>query len=203
MGRLAKWFGFDYEESWRALAAEMEGRFTAGSWGSGSRVDVNVGDWTITLDVYVIHTGKSVIHYTRLRAPYVNPTGFRFKLFREGFFAKIGKSFGMQDVVIGVPEFDDAWVVQGTDEERLRALFSTLDLRTLLRGAGDVSFAVKDDEGWFATKFPEGVDELALTTLGLVNDLDRLRVFFALFAATLERLAETGDASSRDTGIVL
>ncbi len=201
MSGFRKWFGLDYEESWKAIAAEMEGRYRAGSWGTGSRVDVDVGDWTFTLDIYVVSTGKTSQTYTRLRAPYVNATGFRFKLFRQGFFAKIGKAFGMQDVVIGVPEFDETWVVQGNDESRLRAIFETPGLRSLLAGAGDVSFSVQDDEGWFGKKFPEGADELVLTTHGAVSDLARLRVFFALFAETLERLVDTGDASARPPGV--
>jgi hypothetical protein len=198
-----KWFGSDYEEAWQALAAEMEGRFRAGTWANGARVDVDVGSWTFTLDVYVVSTGKTTQWFTRLRAPYVNPTGFRFKVFRQGFFAKIGKAFGMQDVVIGVPEFDERWVVQGTDDTRLATIFATPSIRASLEAAGDVSFEVKDDEGWFGRKFPQGVDELVLTTHGLVNDMARLQAFFALFAATLERLVETGDASERPPGLAL
>jgi hypothetical protein len=200
---LRKWFGFDYDESWKTLAGEMEGRFREHTWRSGSRVDVDVGEWTFTLDLHAVSTGKTTHYYTRLRAPYVNPTGFRFNLFRQGFFAKIGKAFGMQDVVIGVPEFDDAWIVQGTDETRLKTIFGTPDVRTFLAGAGDVSFSVKDDEGWFGKKFPQGVDELVLTTGGIVKDIERLRVFFALFATTLDRLVETGDASKRGPGMTL
>ena len=203
MGRFARWFGLDYEDAWRALAVEMEGRFREGGWTNRTRVDVDVGEWTFTLDVYVVSTGKSSTTYTRLRAPYVNPSGFRFKVFPEGLFARIGKRFGMQDVVIGVPVFDDAWIVQGNDEPRLRTLFSSNEIRVLLASVGNVSFEAKDDEGWFGRKFPRGVDELCLTTLGVVKNVERLRLFFQLFATTLVRLAESGDATTEGPGVAL
>ena len=190
-------FGPSRAEVWSRLAAEMEGRYDSGSWLQGSKVEVDAGPWTITLDTY--HVNKHT--YTRLRAPYVNPAGFRFHVFREGFFAEIGKAFGMQDVDVGVREFDDAWVVQGTDAARLVQLFRTDAIRQLLGAAGQVSFQVRDDEGWFGRRFPEGVDELILTTHGVVRDLPRLKVFFALFAETLDRLVEIRAADRRDPGV--
>lgn len=37
----------------------------------------------VTLDTYVVSTGKSTVTYTRMRPPYVNPDGFQFNLFAE------------------------------------------------------------------------------------------------------------------------
>jgi hypothetical protein len=31
---------------------------------------------------------------------------------------------------------------------------------------------VKDDEGWFATIFPEGVDELCFQVVGMIKKID-------------------------------
>src|SRR6185436_164275 len=95
-----------------------------------------------------------------MRAPYVNPGGFRFTVYRKGMFTGLGKLLGMQDVVVGHEPFDEDFVVKGTDEARLRDLFSSERLRTLLSRQPDVKFSVKDDEGWFGPDFPEGVDEL-------------------------------------------
>ena len=49
----------------------------------------------MTLDTYAVFTGKVVIVYTRMRAPYVNPSGFRFTVYRKGLFSEIGKWLGM------------------------------------------------------------------------------------------------------------
>lgn len=189
-------FGPSRDEVWGKLATELEGRHTPGGWFTGSKVEVDVGPWTVTLDTFVVRTGKSSKTYTRLRAPYENPGGFRFNVSPENFLSGIGRFFGMQDLEIGVPEFDADWVVQGTDHARLRNLFADPEIRSLLGAAGGVSFRVRGDEGWFSRRHPEGIDMLELTTRGVVKDEARLKLFFALFAATLDRLVEVGDATS-------
>jgi hypothetical protein len=186
---------------WSRLAAEVGGRFDAGSWFEGSKVQVDAGPWTVTLDSFKRSSGKHSTTYTRLRAPYVNPHGFRFSVTPQNFFSAIGKVFGMRDIEVGDRAFDDAWVIQGADEARVRQFLAEPTIRDLLRAAGPVSFEVQDDRGWFGQKFPDGVDELVLTTRGLVTDLPRLKVFFALFAVTLDRLVEIGRAERRDPGV--
>lgn len=201
MSFLEALFGPSRDQVWSQLAREVDGRFTAGGWLGATRVEVEAGPWTVTLDTFARSSGKHSTTYTRLRAPYVNPRGFRFDVSPEGFFSGIGRAFGMQDVSIGVPEFDSAWVVQGTDEAQLRELFRDEGIRSLLRAAGSVSFRVQDDEGWFGRKFPDGVDELVLTTRGVVKDVARLKVLFALFAETLDRLVAIRAAEARDPGM--
>ena len=49
--------------------------------------------------------------YPDAGAPYVNPDGFRFKIYRKSIFTGIGKALGMQDVDIGDEEFDREFVV--------------------------------------------------------------------------------------------
>ena len=51
-----------------------------------------------------------------MRAPYVNPDGFRFTIYRQGVFSDIGKWLGMQDVTVGCPEFDEAFIIKGNNE---------------------------------------------------------------------------------------
>ena len=43
---------------------------------------------------------------------------------------------------------------------------------------------VKDDEGWFGTSFPEGVDELFFRVGGVIKDVERLKSLYDLFAET-------------------
>ena len=68
-----------------------------------------------------------------MRAPYVNPEGFRFTIYRKGILSELGKLFGMQDIEIGDPEFDEAFIIKGTDEARVQNLFADAKLRELIR----------------------------------------------------------------------
>ena len=88
-------FGPSQKEIWRQLSAEMPATFVEGGFLRSDKVQATHGEWTVTLDKYVVHTGKVTIVYTRMRAPYVNPDGFRFRVYRKGVFSQIGKMFGM------------------------------------------------------------------------------------------------------------
>jgi hypothetical protein len=46
-------------------------------------------------------------------------------VYRKGVFTEIGKWFGMQDVTVGYEDFDRNFVIQGSDEQKLRRLFSS------------------------------------------------------------------------------
>jgi hypothetical protein len=198
MGFLRSVFGPSQDEVWRKLSEELGAEYSGGSFWRGGKVEVRVGEWIILLDTYTVSTGQSSVTYTRMRAPYVNADGFRFKIYREGFFSGIGKFFGMQDVVVGFPEFDKEFVIQGSDETKLRALFAHPRIRELIREQPHISFEVKDNEGWFGPSFPEDVDELVFAVAGVIKDPERLKLLFSLFAHTLNHLCHMGSAYEDD-----
>lgn len=203
MGALRRLFGPSREEIWRQLSAEIGARYVDGGFAKSDKVVATHGEWTVTLDTYAVSTGKVVIVYTRMRAPYVNPSGFRFTVYRKGLFSEIGKWLGMQDVEVGDETFDRDFIIKGTDETKLRELFSSPRLRELLAAQPDVHFTVKDDEGHFGTAFPAGVDELSFVVTGVVKDVERLKRLYELFAETLDRLCRIGSAYEKAPGVAL
>jgi hypothetical protein len=175
---------------WRSLAEALGGRFTAETLHSHSRIDLRVDAWHVTLDVLA---GRRS-HFTRVRAPYVNPSGFRFRLTRSSVRSELAAFMG-EDVRVGDPAFDAAFIVQGSEEARVRKLLVPA-LRAQLLAHPYESLEVKPDEGWFGARFPEGVDELSLAIPGIVVDEAALRDTFELFGTTLHRLCELGAATS-------
>jgi hypothetical protein len=196
MSFLRDLFGPGRQEIWQQFAAAVGGNFTEGGfWSGGDRVDAAHGQWMVTLDRYVVSTGKSSVAYTRMRAPYVNPDGFRFTIYRKGIFSDIGKWMGMQDVSVGDAQFDEDFIIKGNDEAKIRRLFSDAKLRDLIRAQPDISFCVKDDEGhWSGRSFPPNVDELYFQVTGTITDLDRLKELYDLFSETLDELCRMGSA---------
>ena len=194
MGLKRKLFGPSRDEIWRQLSEQVGGRFVDGTWRKSPKVEATHGEWMMTLDNYAVSTGKAVVVFTRMRAPYVNPAGFRFTVYRKSIFSGVGKLFGMQDIEIGDPDFDDKFIIKGTDESVVRQLLSNPRLRELIAKQPDIQFSVKDDEGWFGAKFPEGVDELHFVAGGVIKDIDRLRALYDLFAETLDQLCRIGAA---------
>jgi hypothetical protein len=203
MGVLRKLFGPGKDEVWKELCSELGAEFVEGGFWRQSKVQVRVKEWTLTLDTYVVSTGKSHIPFTRMRAPFVNSDGFRFKVYRSGIFSELGKILGMQDIEVGHSEFDRAFVIKGNDPVKVPMLFGNAEIRRLLEAQPSISLEVKDDEGWFGTTFPEGVDELCIVVPGVIKDIQRLKSLYELFAETLNHLCHIGSAYEDDPKLTL
>src|SRR3954468_21485086 len=196
-------FGPSKDEAWRRLGEEIDAEVVQGGFWEGSKVQAHVGPWTVTLDTYAVHTGHAHFTYTRMRAPYLNPEGLRFTVYRKGLFSELGKLLGMQDIDVGDPDFDEAFIVKGTDESRVRELFTDPEVRSLMLAQPEIRLEVKDSEGWFGPAFPEDVDELHFQVVGVIKEVERLKALFDLFAAVLDRLCRIGSAYKQDAGVTL
>jgi hypothetical protein len=201
MGVFRNMFGPSRKEIWRQLSSEIGASYVEGSFGKADKVQATHGEWTVTLDTYVVSTGKTTMVFTRMRAPYVNPGGFRFTVYRKSIFSGLGKMLGMQDIEIDDDTFNQDFIIKGTDEARVRELLSNPKIRELISRQKDIRLTVKDDEGWFGASFPEGVDELYFQVLGVIKDVERLKLLYELFAETLEHLCRMGAAYKQDPGV--
>ena len=201
MSLLKALFSPSKEVVWRQLAKQVEGRFVEGGFFGTDVVQARTGDWIITLDTYVDSNDDTT--YTRLRAPYVNPEGFVFTIYRTRFFTGLNKLFGMQDIEVGYARFDDDYVIQGNSEHRVRKFFENERIRELIDGQPKVHLQVRDDEGWFKARFPDGVDELRFQCKGVVKDLGQLESLFELFTESLNQLCHDGKAYEDDVNIHL
>src|SRR6516165_2925790 len=198
------WFGPSKDEVWRQLGEDIGAEVVQGGfWKGGSKVQAHVGPWTVTLDTYTVSSGHSHYTFTRLRAPYVNPEGFRFTIYRKGFFSDLGKLLGMQDIEVGDPEFDEAFVIKGNDEETVRDLFANPKIRQVIQAQPRIRLEVKDSEGWFGPRFPEGVDELHFEVLGVIKDVEGLKALFDLLATVLDQLCRIGSAHRMSPDVAL
>ena len=200
MSFLKALFGPSRTEIWQQLSREMGGRFHEADFFRGSAVQARTADWIITLDTYTVSTGKSSQTYTRLRAPYFNPEGFRFEIYRAGIFSELGKGLGMQDIEVGHPRFDRDFVIKGNAPGRVRRLFDNPRIRHLIDAQPRIRLSVKGHEGLFS-KFPDGVDELHFQSTGVIKDLAQLRTLFDLFAEVLQQVCHEGRAYEDDVRI--
>jgi hypothetical protein len=203
MSFLRALFGPNKEEIWRQFCAATGGHWIDGSFWTRGKVEATHGQWTVTLDTYTVSTGKSSVTYTRMRAPYVNPDRFRFNIYRRGIFSDLGKWLGMQDVEVGYPDFDRDFIIKGNDEWKLRRLFSNAKIRELIAAQPDINFSVKDDERGFGKSLPQGVDELYFQVVGIIKNVERLKLLYDLFSETLDELCRMGSAYEDDPQVKL
>lgn len=197
-------FGPPKEKIWRDLCAEIGADFIDGGFWKGDKVRLLVADaWTITLDVFSVQQGKTRKKYTRLRVPFVTLDDFRFLIYRKGLFSGLGKMLGIQDVEVGDPEFDEAFIIKGNNEAKVRALFANESIRDLLREQPEVWFELKDNEGRFWNTLPESVDELHFEVEGVLKDVEQLKGLFDLMTEVLHELYLQGTVSRLDAGVEL
>jgi hypothetical protein len=197
------WFSPSKDEVWGQLCREIGGELIDKGFWKGKNVQAQVGPWTIVLDTYTVSEGESSTTYTRLRAPFLNPGGFRFATYRKGPFSGMGKLFGMQDIEVGDPEFDEAFIIQGNDEETVRELFGNTRIRELMLAQPRIRFEIKDNEGWFGARFPEYADVLVFQARGVIKDVALLKDLFKLHSTLLDQLCRMHVTTKEHPGVSL
>lgn len=203
MSILRELFGPSQGEIWSQLSQEIGANYQEGGFFTKSKVCLAYRQWEITLDTYTVSTGESHTTHTRIRAPFVNPDGFRLNVYRENVFSWVGKKLGLQDIQIGDSFFDEQFVVQGRPEEMVSRLLENARIRELIQAQPDIRFSIKDDEGWFSATFPEGVDEFYFSAYGVIKDVQRLKDLFDLFAAVLDELCRMNSAYAAEPQVKL
>jgi hypothetical protein len=197
------WFGPSKNEVLRQLSQEIGAEFVDGGYWKENKVQARLNPWTITLDFYAVRAQNQHIYYTRMRAPYINPENFRFSIYRKGIFSELGKLLGMQDIEVGDPEFDEAFIIKGNEETTVVRLFDNSKIREMIQAQPRIRLEVRDNDGWFGSKFPADVDELYFRVVGVIKDVERLKALFDLFAAILDQLCQIGSASKEDPRVRL
>ncbi len=194
---LRELFGPSREEIWRQLASELNASYIDGDFWNRSKIQASHAGWLITLS----EEGK--YHHTHMRAPFLNPGGFRFTVFRKGVFTELGKFMGMQDVEVGHRDFDRDFVIKGTDHTKLRQIFGNARIRELIAAQPEIHFEIKDTPGIFARDFfgenpPEDLDllEFEVDSRPALKDKEQIRLLFDLFAEILNELCRMGTARS-------
>lgn len=187
-------FGPSKNEIWQALSEEIQATYDAGSFWTGSRVEARHNNWTITLDTYTQSGGNNSVTYTRMRAPFVNAGGFKFKIHKQGFFSGIGKALGGQDIEVGYPEFDGVYVIKGNDEDRVCQLFMNEKVRMLITSLTRIYMEIRPNEGMLGPKFAEDESELYFLISGVMKDLEQLKTLFELFSEVLDSMVNSGVA---------
>jgi hypothetical protein len=110
--------GISYSSRNRELnrfAAIWRGRITRGGAWDFPQVVFNLGESRTVLSYS--HHGEDVQTHLTMSLYDIR---LRLELRPQGISQRIGKYFGMQDIEIGVPVFDNAFIIQGSHEREIR-----------------------------------------------------------------------------------
>ena len=181
------------KEAWEQLSEEINASYIKGSIFKSPRIKYKHKNWTIYLDTYTVSTGKSNITYTRMRAPFINPQEFFFKIYRKGVFSNIEKVLGMQDIEIGYDYiFDNEFIIKSNNELLLNRFLQNNIIRSLIEKQPKIVFEIKRDEGAFGPKFKDNESELYFVVIGVIKDKERLKNLFDLFVKVIDEFEMDG-----------
>lgn len=198
MSSLKERFTHHEDSMWEQLSDEIGGEFLDREGWRCDKIVAREGQWTITIDLHSHPGYRSEAIYTRIRGPYVNREKFRFKIFRQGVIEGITRLLGMQDVEVGDGEFDDAFILQATDEGKLKRVLADESLRRRMVEDQMIQIELRGcEDDWFKDDFPEGCDELILEVPGEVGTIDRLERLYRIFTGILHGLVQLGSAYAR------
>jgi hypothetical protein len=195
----------DPKHPWVELAEEL-GAEVHPSW-SGSKVPIvqwRVADTVITADP---GRAEGLGPSTRVRAFYVDDGSFRFGVHSARVSTELSKLFfGTQDLLVGDKSFDRRFVVRGSDEARIRALFGRPRILELLKGPWNLGLVARPlKKGWqepYLRGDVDGLAEVVFHNSGILSS-DRLRRVFELFHEILEELGVTAIADDHDVEVLI
>ncbi len=165
------------EAAWKQFAQELGAQYVSGGLFGSSKVLASIGQEIVTFNTYSVSTGDdSSTTYTQLRAPFQDRDHFQFTILRQGLLArKINAAIGMRDIQIGDADFDRDFVIQGTDESRIRKLLGNKKILQLMKAQPSLTVMLRHDG-------------LHLSSKGVVRDNARLKSMFELFSEVLHQL---------------
>lgn len=193
--RFREVFGENRKTAWKRLAEELGGVYEEGGLVKVHQVRFRYKQWDIEMDTASERRGQAQRTFTRIAAGFVKKTDFHFGISGQTRMSQVFEYLGAQDILVGIPEFDDQFIVKGEDERMVRMLLRDEKLRGLIQSMGEATFFVSGRGGVWHKAYNDEIHEVIFSHKGVVTDVDYLKRMFSMVAHTLDLLVEHGIAS--------
>ena len=132
------------DDLWNELLPD----FSSGTVVNNYHVTLKLNGHSINLDISSSPGGNAEGGYesTNINAPLPAHPNFSFVIFPEDFLNRLGKIFGMQDVVLGYPEFDNRIIVKTNNPEKLTSVFSEKEVRLVFQSLSGFSLKLDSND---------------------------------------------------------
>lgn len=169
------------EEIWQKLRKDITGKQDLTQY----RVILDLQNNKTILDIDIDPGGgfESGYAITRFISPLFSTTDFRLTIYKEGLLDRAGKFLGMEDVVIGYPEFDEKFIIKTNNEKKAREIFSHETVRKTFSSLPDLTLQITKKE------LPDNDSpSLVLTIEEGITEPDQLKRVFNAFHHVLNSL---------------
>lgn len=142
-------------------------------------------DTLMDIDIDLGGGFESGISITTFRTPLRQPVSLRFNMHEQDFLNEIGKVLGMEDIKLGYPDFDAAFIIQTNQPETLKSLFADERIRELLlqHPKAKLKLSAEDES-------PTAEAYLTFTLDKGIVDLNKLRAIYQLLRSLVHGIVE-------------
>jgi hypothetical protein len=157
--------------AWADLASRTGLAFEPGSLFAPPRVTGTYRQHQLTLDTFTRGSGKNQTIYTRIVIFADNRANVHLALYEEGFFSKVGKFFGREDVQTGDEEVDRRFIIKCEPEIFASRLFTSINLRAKLLEIQPINIEVDGHELHYERRGVEMEGDKLLYLFDMLIDL--------------------------------
>jgi len=187
-----------YETIWKQFALDIGAEHIEGKYGASDQIIATVGPWKIQFDTYTARAVADIWSYersyTRAKAFFHSQDGLSFQIQRKSSVGLISRLLGSK-IKVGIPEFDQEFMLQGNSPDKLAMLFCSPGIRSQLEQLEDEKIEILMKEGPWREQFPEGASVLYFNTVGVMTDMARLSGLKRLFVELLNGMSAMGSAA--------
>lgn len=180
-------------ELMESLSEVVGGTIVKGKMSSGPYLVIPYKEWVIVFDYHLVHTGQTTITYTRVRTVFKQGRDYTLKLSHEGFFSKVGKAFGGQDIEIGDEIFDADHIIKSSDELMTTRLLNTFEIKSRINFKKSFALNIQQKNS-MGLKCLQGESGIIFYKTGKIKHEVEVINLIELFQQMLEQLVEMGIA---------
>lgn len=131
MEALHKFTGETEDAIWQQIAEDLARQEELLEY--AAQIEFNGREVYFDIDIDLGGGFESGFETTTFAAPLINPVSLRFQLHPQDWINELGKLLGLEDVELGYPEFDKAFIIKTNEKEKLKKLFADETLRETLK----------------------------------------------------------------------
>lgn len=107
-------------QQWRTAAGNLNLGYYEGGLGSTGTISGERSGHSVTVSTHTKGSGGNSQPYTKYQMEYRDHLPLDLRMTRQGAMHTLGKAFGLQDIEVGNPSFDDVVIVRGSRPAEVR-----------------------------------------------------------------------------------
>jgi len=181
---------------WRGMAPQLDAEFVDRGLFKTSYIMKKFEVWRI----YMNYFSSKDNSYTRVLAPYIATREFQFDIHHKNILSALGKILGAQDIEFGDSDFDKEYIVKSNDEGLIFSLLGNrkiIELIQKLQPPMQFFLFSKKVKKLYGMKFPPQTWEIYFQQIGVITEIERMKLIIEIFKETLMQLYKIGIAEKQ------